>query len=124
MSLDRLQAMLSIENALKMGRSVPVKNDPPKIIFSPRTAILVAIDGEPVWRSVAGTSLERVINARALILLDDKSGKYYIHLFNGFVVATNLSGPWTLANASAQEREQSCARACKAEGRRSYERAS
>ena len=30
MSLDRLQAMLSIENALKMGRSVPVKNDPPK----------------------------------------------------------------------------------------------
>ena len=96
MSLDRLQAMLSIENALKMGRSVPVKNDPPKIIFSPRTAVLVAIDGEPVWRSVAGTSLERVINARALILLDDQSGKYYIHLFNGFVVATNLSGPWTL----------------------------
>ena len=97
MSLDRLQAMLSIENALKMGRSVPVKNDPPKIIFSPRTAVLVAIDGEPVWRSVAGTSLERVINARPLILLDDKSGKYYIHLFNGFVVATSLSGPWTLA---------------------------
>jgi hypothetical protein len=97
MSLDRLQAMLSIENALKMGRSVPVKNDPPKIIFSPRTAVLVAIDGEPVWRSIAGTSLERVINTRSLILLDDKSGKYYIHLFNGFVVATNLAGPWTLA---------------------------
>ena len=97
MSLDRLQAMLSIEDALKMGRSVPVKNDPPQIIFSPKTAVLVAIDGEPVWRSVAGTSLERVINARPLILLDDKSGKYYIHLFNGFVVATNLSGPWTLA---------------------------
>ena len=38
MSLDRLQAMLSIENALKMGRLVPVKNEPPKIIFSPRTA--------------------------------------------------------------------------------------
>jgi hypothetical protein len=110
MSLDRLQAMLSIENALKMGRSVPVKNDPPQIIFSPKTAVLVAIDGEPVWRTVAGTSLERVINARPLILRDDKSGKYYIHLFNGFVVATSLSGPWTLAtqvpksaNSVAQE---------------------
>src|SRR5215831_14956194 len=110
MSLDRLQAMLYIENALKMGRSVPVKNDPPKIIFSPRTAVLVAIGGEPVWQSVAGTSLERVINARPLILMDDKSGKYYIHLFNGFVVATNLSGPWTVAktvpngaNQAAQE---------------------
>src|SRR4029453_2816707 len=69
MSLDRLQAALSIENALKMGRAVPVKNDPPTIIFSPRTAVLVAIDGEPVWRTIDGTSLERVINARPLILL-------------------------------------------------------
>ncbi len=94
MSLDRLQAMLSIENALKMGRSVPVKNDPPKIIFSPRSAVLVSIDGEPVWRQVPGTSLERVINARALILLDDKSGKYYIHLYDGFVEAATLSGTW------------------------------
>ena len=47
---------------------MPVNNDPPKIVFSPRTGILVSIDGEPVWRSVAGTSRERVINARPLIL--------------------------------------------------------
>ncbi len=58
MSLDRLQAMLSIEDALQMGRAVPVKNDPPTIVFTPRTGVLVSIDGEPVWRSVAGTSLE------------------------------------------------------------------
>jgi hypothetical protein len=94
MSLDRLQAMLSIENALKMGKTVPVRNDPPKIIVSPRTAILVSIDGAPVWHQLAGTSLERVVNARPLILLDDKSGKYYIHLFDGFVEAPALSGPW------------------------------
>ena len=62
MSLDRLQAALSIENALKMGRAVPVKNDPPTIIFTPRTGVLVSIDGNPAWRSVPGTSLERVIN--------------------------------------------------------------
>ncbi|HEX7230434.1 MAG TPA: autotransporter [Candidatus Binatia bacterium] len=97
MSLDRLQAMLSIENALKMGRSVPVKNDPPKIVFSPRTAILINIDGDATWGPVAGTSLERVINSRSLILLDDKSGKYYIHLFDGFVEAPVLTGPWTVA---------------------------
>src|SRR5262249_57766257 len=75
-----------------------------------KVGVGVAIDAEPVWRSLAGTSLERGINARPLILLDDKSGKYYIHLFNGFVVATNLSGPWTVAktvpngaNQAAQE---------------------
>jgi hypothetical protein len=99
MSLDRLQAMLSIENALKMGKTVPVKNDPPKIIFSPKTAILVSVDGEPVWRQLTGTTLERVINARPLILLDDKSGKYYVHVFDGFVEAPALTGPWTVAKA-------------------------
>lgn len=97
MSLDRLQAMLSVENALKMGRSVPVKNDPPVIVFSPKTAVLVSIDGNATWGPVTSTSLERVINSRALILLDDKSGKYYIHLFDGFVEAPALTGPWTVA---------------------------
>src|SRR5499433_878664 len=97
MSLDRLQAMLSIENALKMARSVPVKNDPPVIVFSPRTAVLVSIDGNATWGPVPGTSFERVINSRDLILLDDKSGKYYIHVFDGFVQAPALTGPWTLA---------------------------
>src|SRR5262245_24967998 len=99
LSLDRLQAMLSIENALKLGRAVPVKNDPPVIVFSPRTAVLVSIDGDPTWGPVAGTSLERVINSRGLILLNDKSGKYYIHLFGGFVEAPALTGPWTVAKA-------------------------
>src|SRR5215470_4026350 len=110
MSLDRLQAMVSIQNALKMGRSVPVKNEPPVIVFSPRTAVLVSIDGNATWGPVAGTSLERVINSRDLILLDDKSGKYYIHLFDGFVEAPALTGPWTVAktvpngaNQAAQE---------------------
>ncbi|HXJ78401.1 MAG TPA: autotransporter [Candidatus Methylomirabilis sp.] len=97
MSLDRLQAELSIQNALKMGKAVPVKNDPPSIIFTPRTGVLVLIDGAPAWRSVAGTSLERIINTRSLVLLDDSSGKYYIHMFDGFMVATALTGPWTVA---------------------------
>jgi hypothetical protein len=97
MSLDRLQAMLSIENALKMGHSVPVKNDAPTIVFSPKTAVLVSVDGNATWGPVTGTSLERVINSRALILLDDKSGKYYVHLFDGFVEAPALTGPWTVA---------------------------
>ena len=99
MSLDRLQAMLAIEGAEKKARMIPVKNDPPKLVFAQKSAVLVSIDAEPVWRTVAGTSLERVINARALILLDDSSGKYYIHLFDGFVEAAKLFGPWTVSSS-------------------------
>src|SRR4029077_20290295 len=74
----------------------PVKNDPPKIGFSPRTAVLVSIDGNATWGPVAGKNPVRVINSRALLLLDDKSGKYYIHIFDGFVEAPALTGPWTV----------------------------
>jgi hypothetical protein len=61
--------------------------------------VLVIIDGDPVWRPVTGTALKRIINTRALVLLDDASGTYYLHLFDGFVEASWLSGPWTVAMA-------------------------
>src|SRR5262249_15650829 len=99
MSLDRLQALLDIESAQQLARAVPVQNEPPQFVFAQQTAVLVAIDGNPVWRPVTGTTLQRVINARALVLQDNASGTYYIHVFNGFVEAPGLSGPWTVARA-------------------------
>jgi hypothetical protein len=97
MSLDRLQAALAITGVEAQARAVPVKNEPPQFVFAQSPTILVSIDGEPVWRPVKGTSLERVINTRALMLLDDRTGRYYIHLFDGFIEAPSLTGPWTAA---------------------------
>ncbi len=59
--------------------------------------MLVPIDGAPVWRTVEGTKIERVINTRAFVVLDDSTGRFYIHLFDGFVEAPAIAGPWTLA---------------------------
>ena len=92
--LDRLEAALAIEKAEKRGRSVPVKNEPPQFVFSRTAAVLVAIEGEPVWRPVEDTGLLRVFNTRAL-LLKDSAGQIYLHLFDGFLGAPSLSGPWT-----------------------------
>jgi hypothetical protein len=97
MSLDRLQEALAITGAETAARAVPVLNEPPQFVFAQGPTILVSIDGEPVWRPVKGTTLERVINTRALMLLDDKTGKYYIHLFDGFISAPSFTGPWTVA---------------------------
>ncbi len=97
MSLDRLEAMLAIEGAEKKARAVPVKNDPPKVVFSQTAAVLVPIDGEPVWRPVPGTALERVLNTRPLVLRDTASGTLYLHLLDGFLEAPALAGPWTMA---------------------------
>jgi len=85
MSLDRLEISLAIEGAQQKARAVPVKNEPPRFVISQTAAVLVPIDGAPVWRPVQGTTLERVLNTRALVLLDGPSDRFYIHLFDGFL---------------------------------------
>jgi hypothetical protein len=97
MSLDRLEAMLAVTGAEKKAKSVPVKNDPPAIVFSQTSAILVPIDGAPIWRPVAGTGLQRVLNTRAFLVWDASAGLMYLHLLDGFVQAPTFTGQWTVA---------------------------
>jgi hypothetical protein len=95
-SLDRMEAALAVLNAQNQAKAVPVQNPVPQFVFSTTPAVLVTIDGDPVWRPVAGTAYERVLNTRPL-LLRDGSGTVYFHLFDGFLKAPGLAGPWTAA---------------------------
>src|SRR5712692_9429864 len=100
-ALDRLQAELETE-WVDPSRFVQVKNDPPRIIVSQGPALLVRIDGQPVLREVASTGLLRVINTRALLLLDRSAGRYYFWLMNRWLAAPKLDGSWAvLANPPA-----------------------
>jgi hypothetical protein len=96
-ALDRLLADMAINHAVTNSASYEVKNDPPQVFFSTRPAMLVLIDGIPVLRPVADTSLERVINTRMLLLRDQASGKFYLRLMDGWMESSNLNGPWTIA---------------------------
>jgi len=95
-SLDRLEAGLAVLQARRQGALQPLGNVPPTIIFSTRPAMLIPVDGPPVYRPVENTDLERLFNTRALILRD-KSNLLYLHLFDGYVEAPSLGGPWTRA---------------------------
>lgn len=103
--LDHLQAALAIEGAEQKARMVPVKNEPPAFVFSQTAAVLISIDGEPVWTAVEGAKLKRILNTRALVL-QDASGKLHLHLFDGFMEAPQLSGPWTVAKSTPAEIEK------------------
>ncbi len=94
-SLDRLEAELAIMQAEQVG-NVPVKNDPPRIIFASVPSMLVYIDGEPVYRPAKDTQLQRVMNTRPL-LLQDALGQQYLHVFDGWMQSAALSGPWVVA---------------------------
>jgi hypothetical protein len=102
-SLDRLLADMAINHAATNGSSYEVKNDPPQVFFSTRPAILVLIDGAPVLRPVANTSVERVVNTRVLLLRDRMSSKFYLHLMDGWMESANINGPWTIAGQTSPD---------------------
>jgi hypothetical protein len=101
-SLDRLAAMLEIAQADRAAQSLALKNDPPRILFSYQSAILVYIDGEPVWRPVKDTKLERVLNTRVLVVRLAKD-RLFVHVFDGWMTAKSLDGPWTVEKKPPKE---------------------
>jgi hypothetical protein len=95
-ALDRLLADMAINHATMNNEAYEVKNDPPQVLFSTRPALLVLIDGAPVFRPFTATNVERIINTRVLILRAES--KLYLRLMDGWLESQNLNGPWTIAS--------------------------
>jgi hypothetical protein len=91
-SMDAIEASLAITDALHDNLQETVNNTPPEIIVSLDPAVLVLIDGDPVWRPTSVAGVEHVLNTRATIL------RYQDKLYAGrggkWVSATALTGPW------------------------------
>ena len=71
-------------------------NDSPALLFTEQPAILIVIDGEPVYRAVAGTNLQRIINTRPFIVRDT-AGIHYLKILDGWMEAYSLTGLWSVA---------------------------
>lgn len=102
-SLDRLQADLSIAQAQRKGKATELNNTPPKIFYSSTPAVLILVDGEPVLRPVPGTRYQRVLNTPALLLYDAGAGRYYLDGGSRWMTANVLTGDWFVANDSLAE---------------------
>jgi hypothetical protein len=94
-SLARVQANLALTATRKESRRLSVKNDPPRIIYDTSPAIVVLVDGQPVLRPAEGSSLERVINTRALVLFDPASRRYELTVMGRWFTAPDIEGPWS-----------------------------
>ena len=93
-SLDRLQASLALAGI--KPPTVAVQNNPPQVLVSYSPAILVPIDGAPVMKPAPNSSrFQRVINTRALILQGGFGNNFYIHVYDGWLSASSIAGPWS-----------------------------
>ena len=104
-SLDRLLADLAITQAETKAESIRLKNEPPKIIVSKGPAVLILIDGEPVYRPVEGRRYTHVVNTPALLLFDSSAGTFYLDGGRWWMTASSLKGPWTAAVNPPQDLE-------------------
>ncbi len=92
MSLGELRAGLEADAD---GDEPRFRNNPPKIIYRDRPAILVTLDGEPRLQVIQGTPYQRVINTPFPIIFDSASREYW--LFGSEVWFTSrqlLGGQW------------------------------
>ncbi len=103
---DRLQSDMEIDRLARRSAQQPLNNDPPRIVYSDRPAVLVPIDGNPVLRPVADTGLMRVANTRALILQDKASARYFLFVSDRWMQAQGLEGPWSEAADPPAQLEQ------------------
>jgi hypothetical protein len=95
-SLRRLEATLAASGSVNAPR-VDVRNMPPEIIVSEVPAILIPVAGKAVIKDVPDSRFKRVLNTRALIMRTRMDDTWYLHVYDGWLQASSLSGAWTLA---------------------------
>ncbi len=97
-ALDHLEANFATTTAMDKAAAVPVKNDPPQIMVAMTPTLLIMIDGAPQLRPVKGQEkVQRVLNTRALILLDQTSNTFWLAAMGRWYKASTVQGPWTAA---------------------------
>ncbi len=90
-SVDQLLADLDVAGS-DVGE-VNLKHEPPEIILSTEPAMLVTIDGDPVFEDLEGSTYERVVNTPFLIVKDGQTHYIYVGS-NAWYLAREIAGPW------------------------------
>ncbi len=94
--LDRVLA--SVDKSQIIPKNVEgVKADPPKIFYSTTPAVLVNIDGEPIWSPIKDNDLKYAINTNWDLFQHGPTNTLYLRNEKVWLKATAVQGPWTPA---------------------------
>ena len=94
-SLDRVLAGVDKSNIIPKNVE-GIKADPPAIFFSKTPAVIVNLDGEPIWSPIKDNDLKFAVNTN-WDLFQHASGTYYLRNDNTWLKATDVKGPWAPA---------------------------
>ena len=74
-----------------------VKADPPPIFFSKTPAVLVNVDGDPIWSPIQGNDLQYAVNTNWDLFQHAPTRTLYLRATDTWLKAPALQGPWTYA---------------------------
>jgi len=94
--LDLLLAGMDLEPV--SAKEEPLSVDPPELIVSRRDALLIVLDGDPVFEPIEGTELEVVVNTASTLLRHRATRRYFLLDNRHWLEAPALPGPWQAAS--------------------------
>lgn len=101
-SLDTLlEDLASAKTEAQVGSALQV--NPPKIIYTAYSAVLVPINGQPILLPIEKSNLMRVANTPMMMLFNKSDKKYYLASGSAWYSSSNVMGPWQIDNNPPQE---------------------
>ena len=92
--------MANIDTSQIIPKNVDgVKADPPVIFFSKTPAVLVNIDGDPIWATIPKNDLTSAVNTNWDLFQHGPTKTFYLRNDRVWLKATDVKGPWVPAGA-------------------------
>ena len=93
-ALDRVLANLDKSQIIPKNID-GVKADPPTIFYSATPAVLINLDGEPIWSNIQGNDLKFAVNTNWDLFQLSPANTLYLRYNDSWVTGPGLEGPWT-----------------------------
>jgi hypothetical protein len=95
-ALDRVLA--NLDKSQIVAKNVEgIKADPPAIFFSKAPAIIVNLDGEPIWSPIKENDLKFAVNTNWDLFQHGPTNTNYLLNKDTWLKATDVKGPWSPA---------------------------
>jgi hypothetical protein len=95
-ALDRMLA--NLDTSQIVPRNVDgLKADPPTIFFSQTPAVLVNIDGDPIWSPIPQNDLRSAVNTNWDLFEHGPTKTFYLRHERVWMKASDVKGPWAPA---------------------------
>src|SRR6185369_14027558 len=96
LGLDRVLAAVDTSQ-IKPRNADGVKADPPLVFYSTTPAVLVNLDGDPIWSPIKDNDLRFAVNTNWDLFEHMPSSTYFLRVDSMWLKASSIDGPWTLA---------------------------